>query len=173
MDWKDILFDTSKWPTYENIESLRVLDEMADDAHHSFTDVGYISSILIRHQLLEEVIMHLVRFSHLVLHCSLYPEVINIDLPRKPMTGNLIQKLKDSIEFDKKKEFIEICEELNKLRIDIVHYLKKDSTLNNLRVKADQYEKLLDQSFTIHSECQKDLIQKLGVLKNDRKWKEA
>ncbi len=115
--------DSDKYPYFERPDFLDELDDVADEALSKNTIEGYLASLLIFHQLCEEMVRLLLKDAHFFVQLSVFPAEISFPEKKRFMFGQLIEELKSTISFEGKDDFIEKCMELNRHRIDIVHHL--------------------------------------------------
>jgi hypothetical protein len=137
------------WPSFDSPEHLNELDEIASDAFNKHTIEGYLAALLIYHQLCEEMINLLVEDSKFFIKAAIYPAEINFSAKDKIMFGRALQDLRESIEFGGKKEFVEKCTELNRIRNGIVHNLTKKTSLDDVKRSLQKVQKLYESIFTI------------------------
>ena len=76
------IMDSDKWPYIEMPESLELLNEMADDSFSTGTFSGMLSAILMYHQLIEAMCLHLLEDCHFQIQLSVYPATINFTSPK-------------------------------------------------------------------------------------------
>ena len=58
------IMDSDKWPNIELPENLELLNEMADDSFSTGTFSGMLSAVLMNHQLVEAMCLHLLEDCH-------------------------------------------------------------------------------------------------------------
>ncbi len=141
--------DSDKWPSFERPDFLDELDEIANEALPKKTVEGYLASLLIFHQLCEELVRLLLKDTQFFIQLSLFPAEINFPEKKKLMFGQLIDELKSTISFAGKNEFIEKCLTLNQHRIDIVHKLTKRNSLADLDVQLLKVKTLYDELYVL------------------------
>ena len=134
--------DSSKWPSFERPLFLDELADVADDAFAKSSIEGYLASLLIYHQLSEEMVRLLLKDTQFFVQLSVFPAEILFPEKKRLMFGQLIDELKAMISFKGKEEFIGKCMELNNHRIDIVHRLTKRSSLSDVGTQIAQVKKL-------------------------------
>ncbi len=112
------------------------LDGIADDAYHKNEADGYIAALSIWHQLSEEILRVLYRYSQLLIKASLYPvkldekEIIPISM------GALIEVNKQCVVYNRKSIILTNSKKLNNLRNDIFHHIIKHPTENEIIQKV-------------------------------------
>ena len=149
---KDLIMtiqDSDRWSYFERPDFLVELDEVANKAFSKDSIEGYLASLLIYHQLCEEMVRLLLRDAQFFIQLSVFPAEILFPEKSKPMFGQLIGELKATISFEGKDEFITKCTELNEHRIDIVHRLTKRSSLVDLKAQISQVKKLYDEIYEL------------------------
>jgi hypothetical protein len=146
----DTLLDDDKWPTYTNSTVLQELDKLASQAFKRDTFDGYLSYVLISHQVCEDYILLLLRHAQLTLRMHVvlsgfgWPtekyEAPGVGM--RTMFGRILELLDNSINFEHKKEFIEACHKQNAIRNQLAHRLLDGGgiTLGQIRSIAQTYE---------------------------------
>ncbi len=141
--------DSDTWPSFERPDFLDELDEIANQAFSKNTIEGYLASLLIYHQLSEEMIRLLLKDAQFFIQLSVFPIEIIFPEKKKLMFGQLIEELKSAISFEGKDEFINKCSELNKYRIEIVHKLTKRSSLSDIEINLSTVKRLYDEIYEL------------------------
>ncbi|MBC7750625.1 MAG: hypothetical protein H7Z73_02745 [Candidatus Saccharibacteria bacterium] len=141
--------DSDKWPSFDRPDFLNELDEIANEALPKNTVEGYLASLLIFHQLSEELVRLLLKDAQFLIQLAIFPAEIQFTEKKKLMYGQLIEELKCTISFNDKNEFIEKCLRLNQYRIDIVHRLTRRDSLADLEVQILKVKELYDELFTL------------------------
>jgi len=119
------------WPYFNRPNFLDDLNKLADNAFKNNTTEGYLSSLLIYHQICEEMIQVLIKCSTFYIQLSVFPQQYNKRDLKDKMFGQLINELSNCVVDDDILKFIEQCKKLNKLRIQMVHKITlKDSILD-------------------------------------------
>lgn len=86
-----------KWPKFERLDFLTDLNEIADKMNLKGTDEGYLASLLIYHQLCEEMIKKLIECSDFFMQCAIFPkEIQTTNLAKKNMFGQLLSSLESN-----------------------------------------------------------------------------
>jgi hypothetical protein len=155
--------DSDKWPYFERPGFLDELNEVANEALSKDSVEGYLASLLILHQLCEELIRLLLKDARFFIQLSVFPAKIVFPEKKKLMFGQLIDELKSTISFEEKDKFIEKSINLNKHRNEIVHRLTKQTSLADLKTQVLKAKELYDEIYElfdyIHDEfrvCFKD-----------------
>jgi len=139
------------WPGPEQPNFLNELNNVADESFSKNTIEGYLAAILIYHQLTEELIKIIIDCSIFYIQLSVFPsEYSKKDLKGK-MFGQIIQELRHSINDDKTKKLIDKSQNLNTLRIKIVHKLTSNASLSDIKKQCKQAKKVFDSIFELYS----------------------
>lgn len=147
------IMDSDKWPNIELPENLELLNEMADDSFSTGTFSGMLSAVLMYHQIVEAMCMHLLEDCHFLIQLSVHPATIHFAIPPNRMLGAYVSELKESVSFHKKHEFLEKVTAFNIIRNSAIHKMRKsnlDEVLNSLR----DAKKLFDETFVLYDEIQ-------------------
>lgn len=145
----DMLLDDSKWPAYTNSKVLSDLKTWAGEAFKRDTFDGYLSYVLISHQVCEDYVLLLLRHAQFALRLHVLPTGFGWPLAKyeepgvreSDMFGRLLQRLERSLEFEKKHEFIEACKNQNRIRNRLAHRLVEGIDLGEMRSLAQEYER--------------------------------
>lgn len=124
------------WPGIKTVEHLEQLQVLASEAKGRATIDGYLAAMLIVHQITEEFIKVLIEDAHFYTQLRLYPLPFQSKKNSKVMFGYLLSELKATVWFQNKKYIVEKAENLNKIRIDIVHGLTKPGALQAVEQNA-------------------------------------
>jgi hypothetical protein len=141
--------DITKWPSVDRPDFTNKLNEVAKEALSKRSVEGYLASLLIFHQLSEEMAAVILKNAQFFIQLSVFPAEIVFPEKKKLMFGQLIEELKFTISFKGKDEFIEKCVELNKHRVDIVHRLTKRSSLADLKAQLLIVEELYGEIYKL------------------------
>lgn len=155
--------DPNNWPSFERPSFLDELADLADAAFAKETTEGYLASLLIYHQLCEEMILLLIEDAIFFINLSIHPQKMSL-MPQQRLTfGQLMKRLKELMSFDNKEEFIGKCKELNDLRNSIAHRLTEHRSLSELKNNTSEvknlYYEIFDMFDVIHDNfkvCFKD-----------------
>lgn len=152
--------DPKLWPDFKNDKRLEELEKLSEDAFSRETFDGYLSYVLITHQICEDLIRLLITESRFTLYLYLVPDDFDYKFSKKDdnsdldnlMFGQLLDKLDHSLEFDNKEHFIEKCRELNQTRKSFVHELTKidlDKIAERAKNYSDKYKDLIKLFYDI------------------------
>jgi hypothetical protein len=112
---KELLSDSSRWPSYSNPDVLSNLDAMADDALSvgNLDERSCIAAILILQQLTEELIEVLIKMSRFLVQVRMLPLEIRFKESKRKMFGQLVKDLEATMEFPNKSRMIELANSIN------------------------------------------------------------
>ena len=149
------IMDSDKWPSIELPENLDLLNEMADDSFATGTFSGMLSAVLMYHQLVEAMCLHLLEECHFLIQLSVHPATINFTIPTNKMLGSYISELRESVSFHKKGEFLEKVTAFNIIRNSAIHKMRK-SNLDEVSNSLRDAKQLFDEIFILYDEIQDD-----------------
>lgn len=156
------LKDTSRWPGFGTIEHLEQLQVLAGEAKGRGTTDGYLATMLIIHQLAEEMIKVLIDDALFYTQLKLYPLPYEPTRIKKGMFGLYLSDLKSTVWFQNKKYIVEDAECINTIRISIVHGLTKLGALSvveeNVNRAWQQYSRLSFLAMEAHMIFQADFM---------------
>src|SRR5262249_11253852 len=125
MDYRTALVnrinDYDSWPGFDRPDFLNELDTIAEKAFAKDTLEGLLASVLIYHQLCEELVRVLIDCSDFLIQLSVYPAAISFKHFKRRMFGQLLNELEAGIDFPERQLFIQHCTEVNAIRIHLVH----------------------------------------------------
>lgn len=157
---------SDKWPSIELPENLELLNEMADDSFSTGTFSGMLSAILMYHQIVEAMCLHLLEDCHFLIQLSVYPAAIQFAIPKNKMLGVYISELEESVSFYKKDEFLEKVTVFNVIRNEAIHRIRK-SNLDKISDRLRDAKQLFDEIFALYDEIQDDFRVAFHGLKKD------
>lgn len=149
------IMDSDKWPKLELSENLELLNEMADESFASRTFSGMLASVLMYHQLIEAMCLHLLEDCHFLIQLSVYPATIQFSIPKNKMLGVYISGLKDSISFHGKEAFLEKVTSFNVIRNEAIHKMRKNN-LEQISGNLRDAKRIFDEIFDLYDEIQDD-----------------
>ena len=149
------IMDIDKWPNIEIPENLELLNEMADESFASQTFSGLLASVLMYHQLIEAMCLHLLEDCYFLIQLSVYPATINFLIPENRMLGNYVKELKNTVSFYKKDEFLEKVTSFNAVRNEAIHKMRK-SNLEKISESLRSAKSLFDEIYDLYDEIQDD-----------------
>src|SRR3989442_515713 len=130
--------DSEKWPAHARPDFLNELNEGADEVFAKASIEGYLASVLIYHQISEEMIKVLLGCCDFFIQLAVSPAEIKFQHSDKRMFGQLINDLEKTVSFESKEAFIVKCKELNEVRIRIVHRLTRKSSLKDIKKQSSK-----------------------------------
>lgn len=147
------IMNSDNWPNLEMPENLEILNDFADELYSKKNFSGQLSAILMYHQIIEAMCIHLLEDCHFQIQLSLYPTTIQFSIPQNKMLGNVLTELKNSIDFHKKEEFLDKVKEFNIIRNETIHKMRK----NNLLIISNDLKKsknIFDEIYDLYDEIQ-------------------
>lgn len=136
------------WPNFESPNFLDTLDELAEESLEKNTVEGALASVLIYHQLSDEMLRLLLQCAQFFIQLSLYPAEMTFPERKRKMFGQLIDEVKNTMSFANKVEILELATLLNKHRIDLVHKLASRQTLDDIISQAIEVKEIYEQLHT-------------------------
>lgn len=149
----DRIMDSEKWPCIGFADNLELLNELANKYYEENTFPGMLSALLMYHQIVEAMCYHLIEDCRFQIQLSIYPETIHFPKLGKTMFGDYVKMLNASISFNHKEEFIKKVEQLNQLRNNTVHEMRK-SNLDNIPKRLRKAKPLFDEIYDLYDEIQ-------------------
>ncbi len=146
------LEDPDSWPSFERPDFLDDLNQLADDSFESKTVEGYLASVLIYQQLTEEFIRILIECSTFYIQLRVFPQEYQNRNLNKKMFGQLIQELTQSVIDENIRKIVEKSNELNNTRIQIVHKLTKNDTINQISEQCKSIKSTFDDIWELFDE---------------------
>lgn len=147
------IMNSDNWPSIPFPENLGLINEIADNSFAQDNFEGKFASLLMYHQIIEAMCLHLIDDCKFFIQLSVYPTTIKYKVPERKMLGQYISELKDSIDFPNKDIFLEKISSFNILRNNIVHELNK-SNIEMLYSKISPVKLYFDEIYEIYAEIQ-------------------
>ncbi len=144
-----VIKDSSYWPAFERPDFLADLNILAEEALLKNTTEGYLAALLIYHQICEEMVKLLLDDAHFFIQLSVFPNEITFPKRNRAMFGQILDELRSTVSFNGKDEFIKKCIEINRLRIEIVHKLTHQSTLESIKSQLEAIRDLFDETYEL------------------------
>ena len=149
----DKISDRNQWPSFDRPEHLEQLNQLADEMLEKQTMEGAFASLLIYQQIVEEMIRLLLMQHDFYMQLVMYPAEVKAIKRTRGMFGRLIEDLKNTFTLDEsKEEFIDLANQINSVRIELVHGLTKVSTTDDIVPKVRECKTRFDCAFTIFIE---------------------
>lgn len=149
----DRIMDSAKWPCIGFANNLELLNELADNYYKENTFSGMLSAVLMYHQIIEAMCYHLLEDCRFQIQLSIYPETIHFPKLDQKMLGVYVEKLKASISFYHKEEYLKKVEQFNQLRNNTVHEMRKNN-LDNISERLRNAKPLFDEIYDLYDEIQ-------------------
>ncbi len=150
------LDDADQWPAFSSGTFLDRLEKIASRAMMNGTTEGCVAAILIYHQLVEEMLRLLIRDAQFLIQLAVFPSHIALHEKRKQVFGQLQQELRDLVDFGGKSRFLVKIDQINSIRIGIVHKLTQRGSLGELTRETRRANRLYDNAFGIFDQAHDD-----------------
>ena len=161
-EFLEYLRDYNTWDDFERPRFLENLNNMADDSFDKRTIEGYLASLLVYHQLCEEYLRVLIKKSHFLVQCLIFPyEMEDKELSEKMMFGDLIKEYERTLQFEGSSDLVKKCRELNKIRIDMAHKITQKPSMTSISRQAKKGRRLLDEIWELFEEIVEQI--RLGI----------
>lgn len=162
--------DFNRWPEFGRPDFLEELNKVGDEAFLKGTVEGYLASILIYHQLTEEIIKLLLECCDFLIQVAIFPAEIQFRRNDRRMFGHILDDLEKSVSFEKKEEFIRKCKELNEIRIRMVHRLTRKSSLQDIKEQSSQIKHIFDTILHLFGDISDDFRISFNSYKKNGEW---
>jgi|GEM_PF-863900 hypothetical protein len=143
------LNDRSNFPDLGFAKKLDKIEDEAEILFNKNTIEGYISSMIIYHQLMDELIKMLINCSRYYIQLRLFPYKINKRITKRKLTKNLLEELTNLLLNPKIELFIKKCYELNELRNKTVHRLITVKSVKSTLVQCKKVKRLFKEIFKL------------------------
>lgn len=134
---------------FRNLRDTIWHDDFADDLdkgkYHEM-----IASVFIYQQVIEELLRALISKHEMYVLAGLFPIKYEINECKVQYFGQVVEKVKDIFDFEKKNELINLCKEVNSMRNVLAHSMIK-SDKHKITEKCQNIEKIYRK---IHEICQ-------------------
>jgi RNase P/RNase MRP subunit p29 len=165
--------DSDNWPKFDRPDFMDDLNELADDAIAKKTIEGYLAALLIYQQLAEEIMKLFLKDHEFFIQLAVFPAEIQFKSKSKSMFGRIIEEIKNTVTIDdSKQEIINLANDLNQIRIEIVHGLTKIPDLNNIEAKVINAKKIFDELFEKFDQAHDDFRVTFSGFKKHTDWDE-
>lgn len=155
--------ETADWPKFERSRFLGELNQMAEEMYAQHSTEGYLASLLIYQQLIEEMLKLLVKYSNLVVQCSVFPQEINfVEKKKGMMLGQVITLLENGLVDDDIKKLVKVSRSFAELRNRLVHRITLKTDRSDIRKQARQGKKYHDQIFELFDKIHDNHLLTLG-----------
>jgi hypothetical protein len=145
----DKLANIDHWPAVERPDFLTELNKLADDVFAKKTVEGYLASLLIYHQLCEEMVKLLIACSTFYIQCAIFPLEIPPKSMKGKMFGQLLYELEQGVMSQKTRGFVAKCKQLNELRIKMVHRITSKTSIGDIERQTKKAKKIFDEIYEL------------------------
>ena len=114
----------------------------------------------------------LLECSEFFVQLSIAPAEIHFRIPDKAMFGRLLESAKSSIDFENRDELIVLAHAINKDRIDLVHALTKQESLDSVKEKVLHTKVRFDEFFSLFAESQDWFMLCFKDMRKDNEWED-
>ncbi len=152
-DIKGRIQNADLWPDFESPEFLDTLDEVAEQSLAKNTIEGALASVLIYHQLSQEMLRILLQSAQFFIQLAIFPAELTFPEPKRQMFGQLLEEVRSTTSFLYKNEILELAAALNRHRIELVHRLASRQTLDDAVSQATEVKQIYDQLFSKFDEA--------------------
>ena len=166
-DIKHRVRTTELWPDFDSPGFLDTLDELAEESIAKNTIEGALASVLIYHQLSEEMLRLLLQSAQFFIQLAIFPAEITFPERKRQMFGQLIEEVRNTMSFTHKNEILSLAATLNKQRIDLVHKLASRLTLDDVVSQAAGVKEIYDQLFSRFDEARDEFRVSFKDFKKD------
>ena len=149
------IMNTDNWPELEMPENLELLNEMADKSFSAQTFPEMLSAVLMYHQLIEAMCLHLLDDCHFLIQLSVHPAIIQFPKSKGEMLGTYVKRLTETVSFYKKEEFLERVTSFNSIRNNAIHEMRK-SNLEQISESLRSAKIIFDEIYDLYDEIQDD-----------------
>ncbi|MBT2653909.1 hypothetical protein J7E81_01440 [Bacillus sp. ISL-18] len=157
------ILNHQSWPNFPEIVS--ELQTIAITSFKKDTTEGYVASILIFHQIIEEALKTLIKLSELLVKAHIWPSEIEYQFnEERKMFGQVLGEFERSIDFKEKKELINVAREMNGIRIGIVHKLTSRG-VGDVKNEADKFRMLYSKFMELYGKGEDSYIWMLDDLR--------
>lgn len=161
------------WPEFERGNFLGELEGIAEDVFLEETLAGYLGSLLIYIQLIEEIIKLLLMDIEFLTQLKEFPNEYHMRKYDELTFGQIISVLENSIDFEEKEYIISDCREINKIRNDLVHNLTKNQDLDLIFQKVELAKDLYLSVFETFHSAHRVFWRKFETNFENKDWFEA
>lgn len=123
------------------------LDGMARDFIERGSPEEYFVAVLIFHQLVEELLRLLIRYSNLVIKASIYPIKVELSNGEDKTLGGLIKLHRYSVQYKNKSKIIRSANRLNDLRQRVAHKIIELPSEISIIEETQECEELFEDVF--------------------------
>ena len=147
---------TELWPDHKSPDFLDTLDELAEAFLAKNTIEGALASVLIYHQLSEEMLRLLLQSAQFFIQLAIFPAEMTFPERKRQMFGQMLEEVRNTMSFVNKAEILELAASLNRYRIDLVHKLASRQNLDDVVFQATEVKQINDKLFTKFDDARDD-----------------
>ena len=141
------------------------LDDIAHDAFSRSQPEGYMAALSVWHQLTEEILRLLYRYSQLLLKAALYPVKLDEKTIKDESMGALIQIHKQCVAYDRKSLIIRYASKINELRNELFHAIIRHPNEADIAERAQPAKAYFESIFKEWHEAMKWFYRELDNTK--------
>ena len=155
------LNDRSNFPDIGFAKNLDSIEVEAEIMFSKNTIEGYISSMIIYHQIIDELIKILIKCSRYYIQLRLFPYKINKRNTKRKLTRNLLEELKNLLLNPKIELFINKCYEFNELRNKTVHRLITVKSVKSTLYQCKKVKNLYNEIFKLFDKVFSEILKSM------------
>ncbi len=152
----ELIFDLMDNDPYLGFENLKNIidyhDELSEIKEPLYTDV--LASAIIYQQLVEKLLLSLINKNEIYTKVKNFPSKYIVKSLNIKQFGNVIKMAKGIYNFENKDKLINHCNRLNKIRIQMAHYITEIKRLQLIEYYSE-IKKLYSEIFEV---CQKEIF---------------
>lgn len=174
MDYEEKLlrsiYNPEAYVGFEDSNSLSQIHGIAEDSYFSKTLEGYYAAAIIYHQLTQEILLFLIKYSDLLIQSKLYPEKINTYYSELNSFSSVINRFKICLVFQNKDKILKHSLELNDRRVKLVHNISNFRGRDEIERSAIEIHNLFEIIFKDWRQASGWFYDKFNMIKSDKKW---
>lgn len=147
---------TVLWPGHESPDFLDTLDELAEAFLAKNTIEGALASVLIYHQLSEEMLRLLLQSAQFFIQLAIFPAEMTFPERKRQMFSQVLEEVINTMSFVNKAEILELAASLNSYRVDLVHKLASRQNLDDVVFQATEVKQIYYKLFTKFDDARDD-----------------
>ncbi|MBL0143767.1 MAG: hypothetical protein IPP91_17090 [Betaproteobacteria bacterium] len=162
--------DRERWPDFDRSQFLIELNQIADESFEKGSIEGYLASVLVYHQLIEESLRLVLRWSEFMMQLQVAPLEYHLALPKRAMFGQVLEELRNTIDFEHRDDLIAIAERANAGRIKLVHGLTKHKSIDEIAIGAKEIRGHFDDYLEKWEQVHEWFMLAFKDLRKDGEW---
>ena len=160
------IMNSDNWPCIDLPENLVLLNELADENFSTQTLSGMLSALLMYHQIVEAMCIHLLEDCHFFIQLSIHPTTMEFNISKNKMLGCFLSELRNTVNFYKKDEFLERVTIFNDIRNEVIHKMRKNN-LNVILKELKKSKSIFYEIYELYDEIQDDFCVNFHSFKKD------